>query len=74
MPYLTIVCVCPPQTSMIVHGLVATVASACRSLPAAAGSRYSSRYFMVISRFELAELVHSVEKREDLFRFDFVNP
>ena len=50
MPYLTIVCVCPPQTSMMVHGLVVTARRACRSLLAAAGSRYSSRYFMGISR------------------------
>ena len=47
MPYLTIVCVCPPQTSMIVHGRVTVRAMAAASLPAASPSRYSSRYFIM---------------------------
>ncbi len=46
MPYLTMVCVWPPQTSMMIHGRVTVRAMAAASFRAAAASRYSSRYFM----------------------------
>src|ERR1700722_16530504 len=46
MPYLTIVCVWPPHTSMIVHGRVTIRAIAVASFRADSASRYSSRYFM----------------------------
>ena len=42
IPYLTIVCVWPPQTSMMVQGRVVISAIARRSFSAATGSRYSS--------------------------------
>src|SRR6516225_5808419 len=73
IPYLTMVCVCPPHTSMIVQGLVVIDRRACRSLSAAAGSRYSSRYFMGVPRLQFAEFVHALKEPEDLICFGFVN-
>ena len=46
MPYLTMACVCPPQTSMIVHGRVDGSRIAATHCSAAAGSRYSSTNFI----------------------------
>ncbi len=46
MPYLRIACVCPPQTSMIVHGRVTSLRIAATHCSAAAGSRYSSTNFI----------------------------
>ena len=46
MPYLTMVCVWPPQTSMTTHGRVTVRAMASASFRAASASRYSSTYFM----------------------------
>src|ERR1700733_8245980 len=48
MPYLTMVCVCPPQTSIRTHGLVTTCRSSLTNLPASASSRYSSIYFIAL--------------------------
>ena len=45
IPCLTIVCVCPPQTSIRVHGRVVTRWISATSFLARTGSRYSSRYF-----------------------------
>ena len=46
IPYLTMVCVCPPQTSINTHGLVAMRRSSSTIFVASASSRYSSRNFM----------------------------
>ena len=51
IPYLTMVCVWPPQTSMIVQGRVTVRAIAVGQLRAASPSRYSSRYFMMVASF-----------------------
>src|SRR5215470_5360300 len=44
-PLFTIVCVCPPQTSMIVQGRVNRRRMACASFSATFESRYSLRNF-----------------------------
>ncbi len=49
IPYLTIVWVWPPQTSMIVQGRVVISRMARRSFSAATGSRYSSWNFMAFA-------------------------
>src|SRR5438876_4270047 len=74
MPYLTMVCVCPPQISISVHGLVVTAAIACRSFLTATGSRYSSRYFMEneILR-QILQFLHLFEQRENVFGFLCIN-
>src|SRR3954449_2957966 len=43
IPWRTIECVCPPQTSMSTHGRVTAARIAASSRWTAAGSRYSSR-------------------------------
>src|SRR4051812_17590717 len=48
MPLRMSVCVCPPHTSMTDHGRVAVRAIEATSARARSGSRYSSRYFMVV--------------------------
>ena len=50
MPCLTIECVCPPQTSISVHGRVVTRRTSATILAATRPSRYSSRYFMAPPR------------------------
>ena len=74
IPYLTMVCVWPPQTSMIVHGRVTVRAIAAASFRAASPSRYSSRYFMTDGSLQLVELVHLLEEREDPPRLVLVDP
>src|SRR5262245_53713076 len=89
MPYLTMVCVWPPQTSMRVHDRVAARAMAAASCRAAAASRYSSTYFMATAPhrsrpsplggegridLQLIQLVHLRQKREDAPRLLFVDP
>ena len=64
-PYLTMVCVWPPQTSMMVHGRGHRAAMAAASLRAARVSRYSSRYFMADGDLEFVQLVHLVQEFED---------
>src|SRR5690349_2270400 len=43
IPWRTIECVCPPQTSISTHGRVTAARIAASNRPTAAGSRYSSR-------------------------------
>src|SRR6185503_6123706 len=59
IPYLTIVCVWPPHTSMIVHGRVTRASIARTSFATVAPSRYSSRNFI-----EFPELLHAGQEIE----------
>ena len=48
IPYLRIVCVCPPHTSIIVHDFLVISCILFISILAVFGSRYSSTYFIQI--------------------------
>ena len=54
MPLRTMVCVCPPQTSMSAHGRVTVAAMSSSSRRARSGSPNSSRYFTASSRARAA--------------------
>src|SRR5579862_4298682 len=71
MPYLTMLCVWPPHTSMIVHGFVTSPAMACAKWRTAASSRYSSRYFIAVLQF--LNFIHLLEIVEYAPRFRFVH-
>ena len=58
MPYLTILWVWPPQTSMIVQGRVTVRAMAAASFWAASPSRYSCKVLHDGGSFEFIELIH----------------
>ena len=73
MPYLTMVCVCPPQTSMIVHGRVTDRAMAAASLPAVSPSRYSSMILSWRGHLQLVELLHLSQEVEDSAGLDLVD-
>src|SRR5579864_5145060 len=68
-PLLTMVWVCPPQTSMIVHGRVTWRRMACASCSAAFWSRYSLRYFTEF----LPQRPKLFEVFEDSLRLDLVD-
>src|SRR5262252_11159573 len=68
MPYLTIVCVWPPHTSMIVQGRVTLRSMAYTSFRTARASRNSSRYFI-----EFPQLLHRVQKLEHAARLGLVD-
>src|SRR5579864_4657388 len=68
-PLLTMVCVCPPQTSMMVQGRVTWRRMAWASCSAAFGSRYSLRNFTQFL-FQHPQLF---EVFEDLPRLDLVD-
>ena len=66
MPYLTMVCVCPPQTSMIVQGRVVTSRDGLPQLPCGRTGRdirpgISWRFLQL----QIAQLVHPLQERED---------
>ena len=74
MPYLTIVCVWPPQTSMIVHGRVTVRAMAAASLPGRRRRRGIRRGISWRRHLQLVELVHLLQEREDAPRLGLVDP
>src|SRR6266511_3663574 len=63
MPCLTIECVCPPHTSMMVHSRVRSRSSCCTTFLASASSRYSSRYFTALP---LGLQVRAIDLSHDL--------
>src|SRR3954447_1678046 len=65
-PYLTIECVCPPQTSISTHGRVTLRRMSSRILRASPLSRYSSRCFI--------ELPHFLEKPQRPCRLLRIDP
>src|SRR5687768_9679924 len=73
MPYFTIVWVCPPHTSMSVQGRVVLARMSCSSCRAATGSRYSSRYFIILTLLEVAQFVHRFKESKYLLSLFFVD-
>src|SRR5579864_781178 len=68
-PLLTMVCVCPPQISMMVQGRVIFLRMACANCSAAFWSRYSLRNFTEF----LFQSAHLLEVLEDALCFGFVD-
>src|SRR5579859_8112529 len=68
-PLLTMVCVCPPQISMMVQGRVTFCRIAHASCSAAFGSRYSLRNFTEL----LFHCAHFFKNLEDALGFVLVN-
>src|SRR5215469_9129880 len=68
-PLFTMVCVCPPQTSMIVQGRVTFWRMACASFSAAFESRYSLRNFTDL----LFQHSKFFKVFEDPLCFDFID-
>src|SRR5579871_2807874 len=68
-PLLTMVCVCPPQISMMVQGRVTFWRMAAASCSAAFGSRYSLRNFTEL----LFQSAHLFQVLEDALGFVLVN-